>query len=1608
MNTRRKILLATLIAVVGGLSMGARTFIQNFQIVQDAALSVLGQAARTDNETIISAMDDHLDVPLRLYASATADESLNIGSNQVTQGDDAGLSTPPLDDSVSTYAGATIQYQAGTTGGSGTVLVEGSAFALPTCTLNSWRRHVFVYVSSSNSIDSKFSPESAIGVSSLEDPGTTFAALSGTAVGYINLQCTNASGQYKTASTAGNSATDVIENAVSGAAAIYRFGSGAGGGAGGDTSFKLQSIAGDIATIKGGTIILSDGRELQTYDGAGLLSTDFEGDIAINLDTVLGTAPVVNTTYILAVDLAACCENTTEQVTQSDTGRKVYPIEQADFVLLTDSPDTLDLYRYTPIAYVHSDSVSQDWQGGTAGDSAFGELGRRRHDKPISNVSPVVYSLEEQTVGTVGAVANTQQALSDGDFPNTTNLHYWSFAGDSNDDGPNTAINLTQFGSPSFTSKGFFGTEENIMVLNGVDQYLEENNVFFDLNGVDSSISIWMRNRDWGTNSAILNIHDDTGGSITTDTSLTVRVNAGNLDIVVTTGASANTISIPLGGFIDNEWTHLSITHDTSAGDTLVYINGQLAGQNLAGVTYGAGKQILLVGAMLVTPQDFFHGEFRELSIHKGTILTAAEINAIYSRRFKNNAQLAGGHKLQADSFPLASLEDKFAFWNFDGDFLDDSGATACNYPTQDAACDLQTASGTPTSDGLDIFGVAQTLNLDGSSWISEAGTVDVAPMDEFLVGPAGGTLDFDISMGIWGRNFDENATWIGQVGFSSNDGLRIRYTAGTGLEYTINPGSAAEVKIATVAEDSIDRSKWHHAATVYTAGVGATAYFDGVAVGSLSQTALAISANDNPAFVIGGFGAGSAGVGQFDEAFYGRYALSDEDIKKLASSRIDLPATLRNVSKEDQLWTATYEREDQHINWPLDPQGFVLDTRLTQANKKLYVDLGDLGPGADATIKLQDLSPYAGGLNACDSENTGRVSADPAWPIAHDFGTIPSEIVVQRRNHVAANGKWTPLIAGDYCSADATEVDCDFSSLTIDATNQIFVGWSTCPGVLKVPDAEFAFTGTKATIGSIQNAQGALTNDLFTTDLGLTLSDVRYFHLDTDGVDDSGQANADLTASGVSFNEKGFFGRETVSSQDATTSYLRGAGTYWDADNGWGTNNSWSLGGWFKSEPHALVGRLFSLGNNAAGQGVISVRWDTDGIGFTGINLIVDGVTSISDIDLEPGDWHHFVLTNDGGTSFRLYIDGQLANTVAVAGPRGAPDSTSDLFIFNLDDTGSVGSNMAAQDFFGVKGTTLTQEQINKVYSRRYPATTLTDGHVLSDESFNYSSLSGLISYFPLDAASALDASGNGKDLIGENGAVGGNAIGIDGVANSAADLSEPSLHSFYSQDAYYFVGEDKSFSVGGWFAPNDTIPSVFARLFSLNNDNSDWVTVNLWSAVDRPKLSFNMSDGGASVPTCIYDNAFDLVSGHYFHVAMTVSGTTTTGYLNGDPVCSFDHAGLRDFPNTLTFRVSCRKGLSGPEDNCFDGRVDEVFFARTALSAADIKKIASTKIVHNTNLALDDQEWFVTATREDAQMGSRMAFPGIIDSSDVNVSYWDVSDYALGSTLDIELKER
>lgn len=170
-------------------------------------------------------------------------------------------------------------------------------------------------------------------------------------------------------------------------------------GASGDASFKLQSITDPNAILKGGYLMLPDGRELATYDGTGGASTDFGKDMTVNLDAILGGSPANATSYFLYIDL-----NTLGAVTVcSDNGRRLYAVTQANLVLSVTAPEAVNLNRYVARGVIRSATTGTVWSGAGA---TFATMASLRHDPLGSFFSYIEEKLDSATSAAIKTVTH--------------------------------------------------------------------------------------------------------------------------------------------------------------------------------------------------------------------------------------------------------------------------------------------------------------------------------------------------------------------------------------------------------------------------------------------------------------------------------------------------------------------------------------------------------------------------------------------------------------------------------------------------------------------------------------------------------------------------------------------------------------------------------------------------------------------------------------------------------------------------------------------------------------------------------------------------------------------------------------------------------------------------------------------------------------------------------------------------------------------------------------------------------------------------------------------------------------------------------------------------
>lgn len=402
-------------------------------------------------------------------------------------------------------------------------------------------------------------------------------------------------------------------------------------GASGDASFKLQSITDPNAVIKGGYLLLDDGRELATYDGAGGASTDYGVDITVSLDTVLGGNPADATTYYLYIDL----ESLSSEVTLSDNGRKVYGIVQANFALSTTEPEEINRVRYVPIGFVRSATTGTVWSGSGA---AFGTLAFRRHQNPGIIASPLAETIVK-TIGTVGAADNVAggHVLAAPSFPSaltTAKLSFYNLAADANDDFHTR--NLTNIGSTPFTGTSIRGTSNAAANLDGTTHSFTSTDAFFSVgNGKSWAVGGWVAMDDW-TPSAVQGIF--TQRPTASDRVFSLQVNSsGDLSFIATNTAAANDLDLTLpafvAGYANGQWHHLAMVYDFTAGQLYGYVDGVKVASGALANTRAATAPQFRIGAIGTTAVSFLDGRVQDAFFVNDALLSDEDIRKLYSVR---------------------------------------------------------------------------------------------------------------------------------------------------------------------------------------------------------------------------------------------------------------------------------------------------------------------------------------------------------------------------------------------------------------------------------------------------------------------------------------------------------------------------------------------------------------------------------------------------------------------------------------------------------------------------------------------------------------------------------------------------------------------------------------------------------------------------------------------------------------------------------------------------------------------------------------------------------------------------------------------------------------
>lgn len=395
-------------------------------------------------------------------------------------------------------------------------------------------------------------------------------------------------------------------------------------GASGDASFKLQAIASDVLTLKGGHIMLADGRELATFDG----TSTYGGDISVNLLTLLAS-PVNGTTYYLYIDL----DSLSAAVLDESVNRKIYGVLTSKLVLLTTTPDQVNRARYVALGLVVGIAANH------YSTTAFKTLAVRFGDNNPNAVSPVVYRLGKQLLGTVGSSGQiiAGHILSTKTWPTAlvqaTQLAYWNLAANGNDNGPQ-GVNLSGGTPPTFTAANIFGTSSAAAAFNGSTQFYTNTTQSY-LNPTAKSFLVGGRfnGTSWAAGPTLIS-QASAGG----DRSWLLGVNAsGNPTFFATNTAGAWDTALTAPVVLTTGVYHDIAGHyNTTTGVMTIYVDGKPVASATQATIRASTTNTFLVGKDY--SGDFFTGSMQDLYFISNYLMTDTDVQKIFSYRLDHAA----------------------------------------------------------------------------------------------------------------------------------------------------------------------------------------------------------------------------------------------------------------------------------------------------------------------------------------------------------------------------------------------------------------------------------------------------------------------------------------------------------------------------------------------------------------------------------------------------------------------------------------------------------------------------------------------------------------------------------------------------------------------------------------------------------------------------------------------------------------------------------------------------------------------------------------------------------------------------------------------------------
>jgi len=571
------------------------------------------------------------------------------------------------------------------------------------------------------------------------------------------------------------------------------------------TGFTILSITNPNATVVGGYRQLSEQREIATYSGSGSTSATFgsNANLTVSLTTALGASPAATTNYYLYIDLATLSADSA--ITQTDTGRKVFPVTATSFKVLTTLPENVNRGRYLALASIRT--VGATWTAAVVTPYSI-----RSHDTAPATISPVVYRLSRREVGDVGTAG---QSAAGHNFASTSfssalsaaNISWWNFAG-SITDGSANARDFTNTNATPLTGQTIFGGSNAPSFTTASSQDLRSTAALFNPGDTDFACGGWFRLPDW-TPATTMSLFGQWRFDVS-ERSFQVRVETtGSISIFSSTDGSAQTSTTYTPSFVDNTWHFFALRYTASSNTFDLFVDGSLeithvAAGNLFPAT--SGNRRFTIGS---NGSGFLTGQVGPYFFLSGSA-TTLDLRKLYTTRIDHNTNtLSESQDWSGSLYRTATAGPLADGWIFNKSDTNALFADFSNYlPTEQIELTLK-------DDG--ISGTAVSVKRYDSGYFSASPTSpvthqlsDIPTNYTFLYEVATNEFEPQNTQGIFSATSSQLIFDLSSYTFSASNRGRIIATCGDSavvvpnspsvvtkntldaLTYTVQPGNTA------------------------------------------------------------------------------------------------------------------------------------------------------------------------------------------------------------------------------------------------------------------------------------------------------------------------------------------------------------------------------------------------------------------------------------------------------------------------------------------------------------------------------------------------------------------------------------------------------------------------------------------------------------------------------------------------------------------------------------------------------------------------------------------------------------------------------------------------